>query len=455
MTSERILQDILGQFDAVLAQEPASGLALWQRLLDIHPADIALFMSNSLSPEQMQQLFIKLPQALQLTVFQDLTDSLKVFCLSFLDDQGRAHILNGTPLDELTDLFDRLSDEELKQYLRFLHKQDRDTVLSLLKFNPESAGGIMDTDVLTLMEDFTVEKSVRVLQRLQPDQELHRRIFVTNQDNQLVGCINIEDLVLKHPTARLSSFARPIELVVHANEDQEAVAHNMVHYGLMTVPVVGDNNVFLGVIASDTLVDVIEREASEDVYKMAAMAPIKQPYFEAPFFRMLYERSSILIVLLIAQTVSTLILERYEPLLCGFLSFFTTMLISAGGNASSQTSSIVIQGIASGELNAANAGRFVRRELSMASIMAFLLGCVAFIRIMIVYGPAHVWKGIAVSLSLSAIVMVAVVLGSCLPLVLKKLRLDPAFSAGPGLATLMDILGLLIYCLVSSFILSF
>jgi magnesium transporter len=451
MASE-IFDQVREHIDAVIEQEPPLGPALWEVFVQEHPADIAEFLSN-LDREKIQGLFLNLSHELRLAVFQDLPDSLKVFCLSFLDDHSRTDILNNTPLDELTDLFDDLSDQELKQYLRLLHKKDRDMVIALMQFDPQSAGGIMDTDVLTLMQDFTVEKSIQVLQRLQPDQELHRRIFVTNQDNQLVGYINLEDLVLKNPSQRLASFLRKNEMVVAAEEDQETVANDMVHYGLMTVPVIGANNLFLGIISSDTLVDVIEQEASENVYKMAAMAPIKETYFETSFFRMFYERSFILIVLLIAQTFSSLILQSYQATLSDFLWIFITMLISAGGNASSQTSAIVIQGLATGELTSLNLGKFIRREFLMAGMIALVLGIFSFLRILVTHGTTKLLGAVAVSASLAIIVLVAVILGSCIPLVLRRLRIDPAFSAGPGLATLMDVLGLLIYCYISKLIL--
>jgi magnesium transporter len=453
MVPKKIFDQIVENIDAVISQDPVIGPPLWEKLVQLHPADIAEFLSN-LDLEHVRKIFLNFNKELQLEVFQNLSESLKAFCLSCLNDQDREHILNGTPLDELTDLFDNISDEELKKYLRQLHKKDRDIVISLLQFNPESAGGIMDTDVLTLMEDFTVEKSIRVLQRLQPDKDLHRRIFVTNQENQLVGYINLEDLVLQLPTARLGSFLRKNELIVAVNEDQEAVAHNMVHYDLMTVPVVGDNNQFLGVISSDTLVEVIEDEASEDVYKMAAMAPIKETYFETSFFRLFYERSSILILLLVAQTFSSLIIEHHQATLSGFFMIFITMLISAGGNASSQTSAIVIQGLASGELNPSNIMKFIRRELAMAGMIALVLGVFSFIRILLTHGTVKIISALAVSLSLFVIVLTSIVLGACTPLLLKKFRLDPAFSAGPGLATIMDVLGLLIYSYMCKLILT-
>lgn len=449
---EHLFDEIKDNFSAVVKKEPDIGLYLWEALTELHSADIATFL-ESLELEQVRPLYLTFPAPLQLDVFQDLPDSLKVYCLSFLDDHHRMHILNGTPIDELTDLFDILSDEELKKYLRLLHKTDRDTILSLLEFDPESAGGIMETDVVSLMEDYTVEKSVRVLQRLQPEAELHRRIFVTDQANRLVGCINLEDLVLNPPHTRISSFMQKNEFVAKVHEDQEKVARDMMHYGLGSVAVVDDNNMFLGMISSDKLVDILEHEASEDVYKMATMAPIKKPYFDTSFSRLLLERSWVLIVLLVAQTFSSYIIESYQGLLAGFLMFFLPMLISAGGNASSQTSAIAIQGSASGEIHAGNMFKFIKREVMIGCLIAALLGLVSFGRIIFMHGTEKLLAAVAVSCSLSVIVLVSVLLGAYFPFLLKRLNLDPAFSAGPGLATVMDILGLLIYCYIGRLLL--
>lgn len=378
---------------------------------------------------------------------------MKVYSLSFLDGHDRAHLLSALPLDELTDFFDELSDDELKNYLKLLHKKDREKVLSLMQFDPETAGGIMNTDVITLMADFTIEKSIQILQRLQPSIELHQQIYVTNQDNELIGHINLEDLVLKNPKTRLSSILRKNELVFNVTADQETIAHQMVHYKLMTVPVVGDNNVFLGVIPSDTLVGIIEREAAEDVYKISALAPIKHTYFETPFAKLLYQRSSILIVLFLVQIFSSLIMIYYEKLLEGFLMLFVVMIQSTGGNSSSQSSAIVIQGLSSGELNSSNLQRFFRREALMALLVGGILAVVSFIRIYVLHKSSYHLANIAVSISLGLIVVASMLLGSLIPVILRKLRLDPAFAAGPVLATMMDILGLWIYCFVSQLIL--
>ncbi len=452
MDTEKTLAQVADNIATVAKQDSPLGVLLWQEFIKLHPADIAQFFSD-LDKESVKILFKKFPHALKAHVFLYLSYSMKVYCLSFLEGHDRAHLLSALPLDELTDFFDELSDDELKNYLKLLHKKDREKVLSLMQFDPESAGGIMNTDVITLMADFTIEKSIQILQRLQPSIELHQQIYVTNQDNELVGHINLEDLVLKNPKTRLSSILRKNELVVNVQTDQEAIAHQMVHYKLLTVPVVGENNVFLGVIPSDTLVGIIEREAAEDVYKISALTPIKHTYFETPFLKLLYQRSSILIILFLVQIFSSLIMIYYQRLLEGFLLIFIAMIQSTGGNSSSQSSAIVIQGLSSGELNDSNMQRFFRREALMSLLMGTILAIVSFIRIYTMHTSSHL-KNVAVSVSLGLIVVASMLLGSLIPIMLRKFRLDPAFAAGPVLATLMDILGLWIYCIVSSLILN-
>lgn len=451
MDAKKTLAQVADNVETIVQEDSPLGVLLWQELVKLHPADIAQFFSV-IDKDSVKLLFKKFPHALKAHIFSYLSYSMKVYCLSFLDGHDRGHLLSALPLDELTDFFDELSDEELKSYLKLLHKKDREKVLSLMRFDPESAGGIMNTDVITLMADFTIEKSIQILQRLQPSIELHQHIYVTNQDNELIGHINLEDLVLKNAKTRLSSILRKNELVVNVKQDQETIAHQMVHYKLMTVPVVGDDNVFLGVIPSDTLVGIIEREAAEDVYKISALAPIKHTYFETPFLKLLYQRSSILIILFLVQIFSSLIIIHYERLLEGFLILFIAMVQSTGGNSSSQSSALVIQGISSGELNASNIRRFLGREALMAVLIGSTLGVVSFIRIYVLH-QSYIWPNIAISLSLSLIVVVSMLLGSLIPVMLRKLRMDPALAAGPFLATLMDILGLLIYCFVSQMIL--
>ncbi len=446
MPIETVIKKIRHNIDLIIAQKSEIGLELWEQLMALHPADIASILM-SLERLQFRQLFLLLPPSKMCAVFREFPEDIQVSTLSVMNEEGTLGTLSCLPHDELTDLFENLSDEDLKKYLKLLHKTDREKVLSLLQFDPESAGGIMDTEVLALSDDFTVQKSIQLIQRLQVPRELHRQIYVIDQYKKLVGHIMLEDLVLQKPEARVKDFMRENEMVAQADEDQESIAKKMVHYTVLTVPVVGKDGYFLGVIPGETLIDVIEEEASEDVYRMSAMVPLKGTYFGMSLWKVFYQRSYILIILLLMQSISTAIVQYHELLLSGFLFIYITMLTSAGGNASSQTSAIIIQGMASGEINESNVNKFFKRELLLALFMGIVLGVAGFAR---VYWSTRTLLGsFVVSLSLGCIVFVSMAIGSCIPVVLKRLNVDPSHSAGPILATIMDIFGLFIYCSIS------
>ncbi len=443
MDVKDLLYEIQNNIDEVISQKGARGGALWHELLRTHPVDIAQ-MFKGLHKEQVKILYKALPKYIQLDLFHELQDKLKVYVLSVLDDQEQVEAFQSLSTDELTDLFDIFSDEELKRYLDSLNKRVREKVIKMLKFEPESAAGIMHTDVITLMEDFTVEKSIQIMQRLRPSKDVHQLIFVVNKDHRLVGFVYLEDLIFNKPNVRISSFMHKNELVANAHEDRETIAKEMVHYGVTTVPVIGNDDIFLGVISGDTLVDVLVEEATEDVQKMAAMSPLKRPYFETSFFQSLYERSYILVILLLVGSVSTTIMRMYEGTLTEMLLLFVPMLTSVGGNTSNQTSAVAICGMATGEFDSSTMRFFLRREFMMATCLSIILGLTAFTR---VYLTSKVlWESIVVSFTLAVIVLVSVTLGSAMPFILKRFNRDPAFSAGPFLATIMDVVGILIYC---------
>jgi len=443
MDVKDLLYEIQNNIDEVISQKGPRGGALWHELLRSHPVDIAQ-MFRGLDKEHVKVLYKALPKYIQLDLFHELHDKLKVYVLSVLDDQEQVEAFQSLSTDELTDLFDIFSDEELKRYLDSLNKRVREKVIKMLKFEPESAAGIMHTDVITLMEDFTVEKSIQIMQRLRPSKDVHQLIFVVNKDHRLVGFVYLEDLIFNKPNVRISSFMHKNELVANAHEDRETIAKEMVHYGVTTVPVIGNDDIFLGVISGDTLVDVLVEEATEDVQKMAAMSPLKRPYFETSFFQSLYERSYILVILLLVGSVSTTIMRMYEGTLTEMLLLFVPMLTSVGGNTSNQTSAVAICGMATGEFDSSTVKSFLRREFMMATCLSIILGLTAFTR---VYLTSKVlWESIVVSFTLAVIVLVSVTLGSAMPFILKRFNIDPAFSAGPFLATIMDVVGILIYC---------
>ena len=441
---KKMLKKIVEHAPSIVNKEMLHNKSLWEAFLDMHPVDIADFLGE-IDKQDAYELFTGLPHDLQINVFKELSASLKTFVLELLEPNRQAAAFDSLSPDELTDLFDSLSDEELKKYMRLLRKQVREKVLSLMKFDPESAGGVMHTDVFTLFEDFTVAKSIQLLQRIKPNRDIHAQIFVTDRTHKLVGYINLEDLVLEKPSEYISSFMHKAEMIALADQDQEEVAKKMIHYGLMTVPVVDKAHYFLGVIPADILVGVVVDEAGEDIQKIGAVVPLKYPYFETSFLRLLWSRGYILVVLLLVESFSSSILHAYENSLSAFLLSFLPMLTSTGGNTSSQTSAVVIQGMASGDIHFANMARFLKREFLMSLTLAILLGIASFIRVHATTSGS-ILEGVVISMTVALIVLLATLLGSGMPLLLKKMNIDPAFSAGPFLATIMDIVGIMIFC---------
>lgn len=447
-----VLQRVSQNIDEVILRKTDLGIALWELLIQEHPADIAQFII-SIPQHQATELFLPLDKSLKLEIFGYLPEFARAELITDIPIQDKQFILTHTHADDISDMFAYLSDEELKECLKLLNKQDQKRVLDLSKFPPETAGGIMTIDVLTLIKDFTVAKSIELLQRLQPNKDLHQTIYVTDSDAHLVGYIQLQDLVLKSPETRLESILEEVPYVALSHEDQKVVAKNMLHYQMMSVPVVDEREQLLGVITSDTLVHVMQKEAGEDVQRMAGV-PVTESYFDASFWRLLYKRGAILSVLMIAESVTSLIAHSYESTLSTFLIGFFTMLVSTGGNTSSQTSAIVIQGVNSGVINDTTLGRFFKRELGMGFALGIILGVITFIRVYAFAFKPLLPESIVVSISVALIVMLSVLLGSGVPVILRRIGVDPAFSAGPFLATLMDILGILIYCYIASLILT-
>lgn len=448
-----ILTQIEDNIKSVIHENTPQGQELWKKLLHQHHADIAKVIEK-LDNTKQKELFKKLPRSLAAKVFQEMPESIQAIIIKIIDTDEAAVIFQKMPSDELTDLFDYVSDDDLKKYLKLIQRKQRNKIISLLTLNPESAGRIMNSDVFTLQRDFTVKKSVSLLQRISLPGETLRRIYVTNRDNIIVGYINLEDLLINKPETPLTHITHKNELFIGVHEDQEEVAKQMHHYGLLSTPVVDEYNHFLGVITADDIVDIVEEEASEDVYKMSGLAPVEHSYFQTSFKSLFFQRSMWLGSLLLLQSVSGIILNKYQVLIQShiMLSFFLTMLIGTGGNAGNQSATLVIRGLATGEISRKNAIRVLLREFGMSIFLAFVLFSVSFARIYFLY-PNQLVHAFAISASLFLIINMSMILGTFIPFMLERLNIDPAHSAAPFLATLMDIFGIIIYCAVCSKIL--
>jgi magnesium transporter len=459
MLQTRDISEIFTQIESnilsVIREDTAQGIDLWKKLLHQHHADIAELITI-LDTSKRKQLFSKLPRQLSIKVFQELPEPVQTALLKTIEEDEIAAIFQKMSSDQLTDLFEHVSDEDLRKYLKLIQRRQRNKIISLLTLDPDSAGRIMNSDIFTLQRDFTVKKSISLLQRIEIPKETQRRIYVTNKSNVLVGHINLEDLVINKPETPLTQIIEKNELAIGVHEDQEEVARQMHHYGLVSIPVVDKDDHFLGIITADDVIDIVEEEASEDVYKMSGLSPVENSYFQTSFRNLFFQRSIWLGGLLLLQSLSIFVLSKYQTLIQShvFLSFFYTMLIGTGGNAGNQSATLVIRGLATGEISRKNSIRVLLREFGMAIVIATVLFIITFARIYFTYADTISTLAIlAIGLSLFLIINMSMILGTFIPFLLERFGVDPAHSAAPFLATLMDIFGLLIYCLVCSKIL--
>lgn len=438
--------------DQVIEQSSARGVQGWAYICEAHPSDVADLIEH-ISRHQQLSLFTKLPAEVGVRAFGRLARSVQAAILLQLSNDQAAHILKSMHADMLVDLFEELEDEQVEHFLKLLQKKQRSRIISLLSFDPKSAGGIMNSDVFTLHSDLTVRNCINILQRLSPQQEVRYRIYVTDKDNVLVGHITIDKLVLNKPETLISTLMNKNELIINAYEDQEEAVRKMTHYGVLSSPVVDSYNHFLGIISGDDVVTVMEEEASEDVYRMSGVGHVERSYFETPTRMMFVERSKWLVGLLLLQSVSSVIMRRYEGMLEQnvILTLFLTMLIGTGGNAGNQSATLVIRGLATGEIGRKRLFSVVLRESLLSLLIAFLLSIISFCRVWFMHG--NLMAAAAISAALFSIVCVSMLLGTLIPLTLHRLNIDPAHSAAPFLATLMDVIGILIYCSICSVLL--
>ena len=447
------LLTITPYINEVCTRSTPGGAKGWQLITQSHPSDIADLI-EALGIRAQKKLVKKFSLPLLAKTFEQLTHLTQVDIIKMLPDDTAADVLKHMHADEVVDVFEHLDDDSVKHYLKLLQKKQRSQILSLLTFDPKSAGGIMTSDVLTLHSDMTVKKSIGLLQRARPNEvEIRYRVYVADNDNRLVGHITLDTLVTNKPETPLSKLIKKNEVVISAHEDQEEAVHKMAHYDVSSVPVVDDDGHFLGVIMSTDAFEVIEEEASEDVYKMSGVGHVEHTYFETPLFQMFYERGKWLVPLLLFQSVSGQIMSRFDGMLAEHvvIAFFLTMLIGTGGNAGNQSATLVIRGLATGEINRQQGLLVLMREFAIGLMIAASLALISWGRVMVTNGNTVI--ATAISLSLFLIVLASMVLATLIPLALERLGIDPAHSAAPFLATLMDIIGIIIYCSICSYML--
>jgi magnesium transporter len=415
---------------------------------NLHPADIADILEN-INPTILVYLFFLLLPEQKADVFMEFSEEKRRFIFVHSSKSKREDLLQYLTVDELVDFFDELSDQEVELYAKLLNKKRKEQVLSRLEFPETSAAGIMESNIVVLSENITVAKTISLLKKVKANKKLYQTLYVVDSKQFILGYVFLEDLVLAEEEENISSLLRRIKHSINAHEDQEEIASFMTHYRLNIVPVVDDEKHFLGVITSEIIARAIEDEASEDILKMANLGKIEHTYFETKFSQLLTQRAIVLGLLLLLQSVSAMIIGKYNFILEGFLVAYIGMITSTGGNTSSQVCTLAIQGITTGSIKVRNMIRFVKREMRVAFCLGLILGFIGMLRIYFLHYDFS--ESLIIGIALFCVIILSTLLGSTIPFLLQKIKLDPAYSAGPFLATCMDILGVIIFTCVVFF----
>ena len=418
---------------------------LKELLMDMNEVDIAAFMEE-LDSEKTVIVFRMLGKELATDVFACLTVEKQQHIINSITDSEVRGIIEDLFVDDAVDMLEELPASVVKRVLKNASPDTRTLINQFLQYPENSAGSIMTAEYVGLKKTMTVEQAFAYIRQHGVDKETIYTCYVMDAKRRLEGVVTVKDLLM-------NPYETPIEEIMDTHvikavttEDQEEVVDSFHKYDLLSLPVVDHEERLVGIVTIDDIVDVMEQEATEDFEKMAAMVPSEKPYLKTGVFQLAKNRIVWLLVLMVSSMITGGILGKYEnafaviPLLVTFIP----MLTDTGGNAGSQSSTLIIRGMAVGEIAPADFFRVIWKELRVGALVGVVLGAVNYIRLLIMF-PGNEMICLTVVLSLFVTVILAKTIGSVLPIAAKVIHMDPAIMAAPLITTIVDAFSLVIY----------
>ena len=421
---------------------------------DMNDADIADTLEQ-LEPESRIVLFRALSRDMAAEVFAHLIPDTKEALVSQLTAPELGHIVDELFLDDAADLVEELPADVVNRILANASPETRRGINQLLQYQEDSAGSIMTTEYISLRPDMNVEESFRHIREVGTDKETLYTCYVTDPKGILIGVVTVRTMLLSQYADKIGDIMTDTNLItVNTNDDREKVTEIFQKYDFMAVPVVDSQNHLVGIVTVDDAMEVLEEESTEDFHKMAAMLPMDEPYLSMGIGELAKKRVIWLMVLMISATLSGSILNHYQSVFAALPALIASipMLMDTGGNAGSQSSTLVIRGIAVGELKLRDAFTVLFKEIRVSLIVG---GGLAFVNFFYKYAMSGDWLlSLTVGISLFATVIFAQTVGGMLPLIAKALGFDPALMAAPIVTTIVDAGSLTMYFAVASHIMT-
>jgi magnesium transporter len=444
------LASLLGpDIKQILKEDPD---ALRELLDDIHPEDLADLVSE-LEPDEAAELLARIPAEDAAPIFERLDEHDQEELVEQMPPESIAEIASEMSSDNRADLFSLLPPAMGEQLFEALQKVDPEAaqeVRDIEKWPDTSAGHLMTTDFVAVSPRMHVWEAMEIVrQRARERDEFVYTVYAID-DNRLSGVASLRDLIIAGPEQGIAEVMRTNIISVPPTMDQEEVARRMAKYDLNVIPVVGDDDRLLGVITIDDIIDVLVQEQTEDVQRIGGVEPLDVPYFQTSILTFIRKRAGWLIVLFVEEFFTQTALRHYDPIMEAVKGalLYVPLLISAGGNSGSQSSTLVIRGLALGEIKLGDWWRILMREALMGLVLGCIIAVIAMGRVMM-YPEQTFLFAVTVGLTVLAIIAAGCTVGSMLPLGLKRLGIDPATSSTPFIASLVDTLGVIIYAHVA------
>lgn len=420
-------------------------IELREILIQMNEVDISEFL-ETLEVEKRVVIFRMLPKEISAEVFACFDTDTQEHIINSITDKEIAEIVEDLFVDDAVDILEELPASIVKRVLKNAHKETRNLINQFLMYDENSTGSIMTAEFIDLKKYMTVEQAFERIRKKAKDMETIYTCYVTDGNKKLEGVISVKTLILSDPQNKIEDIMEADVISVMTGDDKEETVIIFSKYGLLALPVVDHENRLVGIVTVDDAVDVINEEATEDFEKMAAMSPSDKPYLKTSVFSLAKNRIMWLLILMISAMVTGTVLQKYEHAFATFplLVTFIPMLTDTGGNAGSQSSTLIIRGMALSEVKISDIWRVLWKELRVSFLVGLVLSVVNYIRLLIMY-PGNEMVAFTVALSLFATVIIAKTVGCVLPMVAKVLKADPAIMAAPIITTLVDAFALIFY----------
>lgn len=443
----------LEEEDILLLLKEKKFVELKAYLCEINVVDIAEILDD-LDTKTSLMVIRMLPKDLVVEVFAYLDIEKQTELASLITDVELKYLMEEMYFDDLIDLLEEMPAEFVSKVLKNAPYEERKRINQFLNYPEDSAGSIMTIEYVELKVRMTVQDALDYIRETGLNKETVYTCYVTNENEKLEGIVSLRTLVISDPTQTIGDIMETDIISVNTNDDQEDVAETFKKYDFLALPVVDTSYRLTGIITVDDIMDVIEEEATEDFQKMAGITALESEYLDLDILTLAKMRIGWLLILMISGTFTGFIIRQYEDLLTHvtILTMFFPMLMDTGGNAGSQSSTMVIRGLAVGDIKMTDAVKVFFKEFSISLLVGTMLSAVNFVRLMWI-NKVGLAISLTVSLTLIFTVIMAKLIGGMLPIMAKKLNLDPAIMAGPVITTIVDAMSLVIYFQFATFLL--